>query len=74
MNKLVDESGEWHVSNLINWVPLEIIDKIKALPPPHTDNGLDMCRWHVNHGHDFSIAFSYNAISGCVGIEQPRVW
>ena len=63
---LVEESGNWQISELQQWLPSDIIAKIIAIPAPQEDYGNDVSVWPGGKSGDFSISYTYNAMCGFI--------
>ncbi|KAL4393368.1 hypothetical protein AHAS_Ahas02G0045000 [Arachis hypogaea] len=59
-----DNEGEWDLSKLKQALPSQIIDKIRAIPPPNLEQEQDTMGWMHSPDGDFSVASTYKLLAG----------
>jgi ribonuclease HI len=71
---MVNEMGDWKIDELNALLPIEIINKIKALPPPQNTDGADERVWPGDRLGQFDIASAYKLLCGYRDLEVNAMW
>jgi hypothetical protein len=66
---LVDAQGHWNW-NLLSWLPIDVSNKLLAIPPPEAANGDDSSFWPRGKHGMFSVASAYDILAE-IETEQP---
>ena len=57
---LVDENGDWKVGELQSWLPVEIMNRLHAIPLQRIEYGHHVCACPGAGMGDFYVAHAYN--------------
>lgn len=71
---LVDTSGHWNVSPLLDLIPEEYFDRIHALFLPNSTNGAYVGLWPRTPDGNYSIASAYSLIASQFESLEHGVW
>ncbi|KAL4299382.1 hypothetical protein AHAS_Ahas17G0095300 [Arachis hypogaea] len=72
-----DNEGEWDLSKLKQALPNQIIDKIRAIPPPNLEQEQDTIGWMHSPDGDFSVTSTYKWLAGWTEPKSSiwdRIW
>jgi hypothetical protein len=62
LKDIVDDRGNWRFDMINNIVPDNIIQRMYAIVPPNTDNGIDMLVWPGNRMGEFTVSSAYSML------------
>jgi hypothetical protein len=70
---LVSHDGSWNL-NIINWLPVNILNLIVAIPPPKEENGGDINLWANDKHGQFTVASAYELIMNYEPCDDEKIW
>jgi ribonuclease HI len=59
---LVDNNGDWRIEEFESWAPNAIVKKLRAIPPPHPNQGPDISVCPGANMGEFSVSYAYNEL------------
>ncbi|KAK2395606.1 hypothetical protein QL285_057330 [Trifolium repens] len=71
---MVNEMGDWKIDELNALLPIAIINKIKALPPPQNTDGANERVWPGDRLGQFDIASAYKLLCAHREQEVDAMW
>lgn len=60
INHFVTASGQWDWRRISEWLPIQIVEQIKSVIPPHVLSGDDTLAWNGSTDGSFSTSLAYN--------------
>ncbi|MCH87266.1 ribonuclease H [Trifolium medium] len=71
---LIDAIGTWNWNLLNDWVPNEVLRRLRSIPPPHDDFGADEMTGSSKHAADYAVTDMYGIICNFQHMETNMVW
>ena len=70
--KYVNEFGQWNFEAFTQFLPQDIINKIRVVPTPYPSDGRDKIRWGLTSNGLFSVKSAYSS-RNCFNYEPNGV-
>jgi ribonuclease HI len=71
---LVDEMGNWKWSELIDWLPTDLLLRFRSFPTPSIDYGSDERMGIGEQSAEYVVSDMYNILSGFRNMEDNSRW
>jgi hypothetical protein len=71
---LVDETGNWKWSELIDWLPTDLLLRFRSFPTPSIDYGSDERMGIGEQSAEYVVSDMYNILSGFRNMEDNSRW
>jgi hypothetical protein len=72
--EMVNDSGNWKMEILSSLLPMDLVNKIKALPPPRDADGSDERVWPGDRLRQFTVSSAYKMLAGYRELEIDDMW
>lgn len=71
---MIIEDGSWNLDLFRVWLPEDVVQRIRAIPPPSSSDGPDKITWcHTSFG-SFSVKSAYRALKGDIWDMEDDKW
>jgi hypothetical protein len=71
---LVNETGDWNLSELTHWLHAYLVLRLRSFPPPSREYGHDEMMRMSKHGARFVVSDMYNILCEFNNIEDSERW